>query len=119
MLEGAGGDPPLRAAAALDVAPQVPGIGRELACDHGLERPLQHTRGTVQLARRHEVHPRPVALGLEGPGPIDRVRALDDVRAEAAWPVELGELDDLLDLPAARLLHALADPRPLAEGAVG
>src|SRR5450432_3829855 len=37
-------------------------------------------------------------VGLEGPGPVDRLRALDDMYVKACRPIELRELDNLLEL---------------------
>src|ERR1700730_3397970 len=73
----------------------------------------------MQPSLRDELHSRPAAIRLEGPCPINRVRPLDDVYVEAVRPVELGELDDLLELFANRRLRLLAKSCAEPRGAVG
>ena len=75
---------------------------------------LQDPHDAVHLALGYEVHPCSVAVRLERPGSVDRIGALDDVDMDAPRPVELGELDDLLELLAARRLCALANTRTQA-----
>ena len=101
----------VRPSTGLDVAAKVPVIAGHLASHGELRDRLQHPHQTAQLTFGHEVHPRPVPVGLERPRSVDRVGPLDDVRVDAHGPVELGELDDLLELLAARRLRALSDTR--------
>src|SRR6266542_3059501 len=97
--------------ASLDVAAQVPVITGHLASHEELRDWLQHPQHAAQLAAGHEVNPRPLAVGLERPRSVDWVGPFDDVHVDADRPLELGELDDLLELLAARELRALPDTR--------
>ena len=91
-------------------------VARHLPSHDELRDWLQQPHDAAQLTFGHEVHPRSVAVGLERPRSVDRVGALDDVRMDARRPVELGELDDLLELLAARGLRALPDTRSQPRG---
>ena len=86
-------------------------IARELTCEDARRQRPEHAHGPAELAVGGEVHPRPGAVGLEGPRPVDRLRALHDVHVDAPRAVELGELDDLFELAATGRLRALAHAR--------
>src|SRR5215210_4817326 len=97
--------------AGLQVATKVPVIAAHLASDDDPRDWLKRPRHAAQLAFCQEAHPCPVTVRLERPRSVDWLGPLDDVHVDPHRPVELGELDDLLDLLAARGLRTLPDTR--------
>ena len=84
-------------------------VAGHLARQEALRERLQEPRDAGQLALGDEVDARSRAVGRERPGAVDGIRPLDDMRVDSGRPVELRELDDLLEFLAARALGALAD----------
>jgi hypothetical protein len=73
----------------------IPG---ELARHHPLDDRSDEPSWALELTFGHEYHLCPGTIGLQGPGSVDRLRALDDMHMKARRPIELRELDDLLEL---------------------
>ena len=80
----------------------------ELARHHTLDDRRDQPCRTAELTFGHEHNPRAGTVGLQRPGSVDRLRALDDVHVKAPRAIELRELDDLLELfdPAGGLVRS-------------
>jgi hypothetical protein len=99
-----------------DVAAAILVVLGELALHHASGDGLGEAQHSREGALRSEGHSAPFVRGPEDPGAIDRVRPLDDVHPQPVWTVELGELDDLLELLAPRRLGPFAPDSPAVAG---
>jgi hypothetical protein len=88
--------------------------GQEPAGD-GLEQ--FHQPGDVPGGDK--VHAGSSPVRLERPRSANGTRSFDDVHAETSRAVKLGELADVLECPAKRWLHALAETRAKSRRSVG
>ena len=97
--------------AAVQVLAKVAVVAGELAGHHSPDDRRDESCRAAKLPFGHEQDSRPGAVGLQRPGSVNRLRAFDDVYVQASWPLEFGELDNLLELLDARWFRAFAHAR--------